>query len=133
MARDVTEWQGKNDDTPAPARVKLRILHRQKFKCALTGRPIKAGANIDFDHIVELIMGGKNTEQNLQAVLREAHKEKTKAAIKRKAKADNIAKSAFDLRAPTTQPIQSKGFVHKAKNTDRIPVPPRRALYGETR
>ena len=86
MSRKVEPWVGKTDDAMPPPRVRLRIFEAFGGRCALTGQEIKPGDAWDLDHIKPLILGGANDESNLQPVLKDAHKEKTKidAAIKRK-------------------------------------------------
>lgn len=95
--RTVSEWVGKNPDTPIPPRVKGRILRKQEFKCALTGLPLTPG-NTDYDHIVALINGGENREANIRAVARKAHKEKTRADVAEKVKTDAMTIAAFKLK-----------------------------------
>jgi 5-methylcytosine-specific restriction protein A len=76
--RAVEEWQGKTPDTPAPGKVRLRVLLRYKRRCYRTGAVIRAGDAWDLDHIVALINGGKNIESNLAPILRgKAHVEKS--------------------------------------------------------
>ena len=51
-ARAVKEWIGKSpDDWPPPPRVQLRILERQKGKCAITGHKFATGDKKQLDHI----------------------------------------------------------------------------------
>lgn len=107
MARTVSEWIGKTDDSAPSKACKLRILSRQDNKCALTGHQFVPGDNIEFDHITALWLGGKNRESNLHAVLGEAHKRKTKAEAAVRAKTNRgtakhlgIIKPAGKLRGP---------------------------------
>lgn len=87
MSRDVPEWRGKNDDTPIPPRVKLRVFEAYGGKCHWTGQKIMPGDAWDADHIVALINGGENREANLAPILRgKAHKEKTAQDVAIKSK-----------------------------------------------
>jgi 5-methylcytosine-specific restriction protein A len=76
--RAVEEWVGKSADTPAPPKVRLRVLLRYKRRCHRTGAVIRAGDAWDIDHVVALINGGQNREKNLAPILRgKPHVEKT--------------------------------------------------------
>lgn len=86
MARTVSEWVGRTDDSAPSKACKLRILDRQDGKCALTGHVFRPGDKIEFDHICPLWLHGENRETNLHAVLGEAHKRKTKAEAAVRAK-----------------------------------------------
>lgn len=86
MSREIPEWRGKTDDTPAPPRVRLRIFERHNGVCYLSGRRIAAGEPWDLDHIKPLCLGGENRESNLAPALRDKHKEKTRGDVAAKAK-----------------------------------------------
>ncbi|MER9357460.1 HNH endonuclease [Mesorhizobium sp. M0514] len=104
MARTVTEWIGKTDDSTAPRLCQLRILDRQDNRCALTGHVFVPGDKIEFDHITALWLGGKNRESNLQAVLGVAHKRKTKVEAKVRAKVNaNRAKHLLGKKSKSFQ------------------------------
>ena len=75
--RAITEWEGKNPDTPCPLYVQARILLRQSRKCALTGVKIRPGDKTHADHKKRLKDGGLNVENNIQIVLVAPHIEKT--------------------------------------------------------
>jgi len=109
--RTVDEWIGKTDDSAVPERVKLRIIERQNNKCAITGQTFRAGDKIEFDHKIPLWLGGKNSETNLQAVISEAHKNKTKTEATVRAKINRIRQK--DL-----------GIFPKPKGNARIPSRP---------
>jgi hypothetical protein len=65
--------------------------------CALTGRKIRPGDAWECDHAVALINGGEHRESNLQPVLKQAHKEKTRADVARKAKDARVRKKSLGL------------------------------------
>jgi 5-methylcytosine-specific restriction enzyme A len=100
MARAVPEWIGKTPDSAIPPRVKLRVWERQGGRCALTGVKINPGDRWEVDHIVALINGGENREDNLQIVLAFAHKAKTKADVDEKAKVARLKQKHLGMRSP---------------------------------
>lgn len=65
MTRSVEEWKGKDDDTPVPPRVRLRVFDRYDGRCYICTRKIRAGEYWETDHVKALINGGENREQNL--------------------------------------------------------------------
>lgn len=65
MPREVAEWRGKTDDTPAPPRVRLRVWDRCDGKCHRCGRKIPTGDAWILEHLIALINGGENRERNL--------------------------------------------------------------------
>ncbi len=75
--RSVPEWIGKNDDTPIPARVRLRVWEKFKGCCATCSRKIASGEKWECDHHKALANGGENTESNLQVLCCWCHKRKT--------------------------------------------------------
>lgn len=92
MTRATPEWIGKTDETPAPPRVKARIVLAQDGICAC-GCGVKLGAAgepIEFDHTVALINGGENRETNLRALRRPCHGVKTRADVAEKAKVARV-------------------------------------------
>lgn len=77
--RSVKEWEAKHDDQSIPSSVRRRVYERQNGVCALSGRPFMPGDRIEYDHKKPLWLGGEHRESNLQAVLSEPHKDKTRA------------------------------------------------------
>ena len=90
--RQTEEWIGRTDDTAPPPRVKDRIIERQGKCCAITGRRFRPGDRVDFDHIIALCNGGENRESNLQAIIGDKHKEKTREDVRIKAKNASVRK-----------------------------------------
>ena len=78
-------WRGKTDDTKAPPRVCLRIFLRHDGRCSCCNRRIGPTEQWQLDHIVALINGGENRETNLQPLLTEHHRTKTRKDIAEKA------------------------------------------------
>ena len=100
--RSVPEWIGKTDDTPVPARVRLRIFERDGGICHLSKRRIRPGDAWDLEHILALSLGGQNAESNLAPALRSAHKIKTAQDRKIKAKDDRVRKRHLGIKKPRT-------------------------------
>ena len=96
-SRTVPEWIGKTPDSKIPPRVRLRVFERFNGVCQLTGRKIRAGDNWQVDHIRALKNGGEHRETNMQPVLQEAHKEKTKEDVAIKAKNERVRKKHLGI------------------------------------
>lgn len=77
MARTTDEWIGKNDDETPPPRVRLRAFEKAGGRCHLCNRQIRAGEYWQCDHVVALVNGGKNAEENLKPACRNCCYEKT--------------------------------------------------------
>ena len=107
--RSLPEWIGKSPDAPIPSRVKLRIFERDKGRCHISGRLIRAGESWDADHIIALCNGGEHRESNLAPALADKHREKTKADVAEKADTYRIRAKHLGLK-PTRQKIASRGF-----------------------
>jgi 5-methylcytosine-specific restriction protein A len=129
MARTVEEWRGRTDNTPPSAACKRRILDRQGHVCALTGLPFDDKHKPRFDHRVPLWLGGENRETNLQALREEeAHKPKTAAEAKVRAKVNAVIDKRYDLGRPKVK-IQSAGFPKPPAKAPK-PLPPRKSIYA---
>ena len=107
MPRSVPQWIGKTDDAQAPPRVRLRVFNAFGGICQLTGRKIRPGDQWELDHIKALINGGKNEEDNLHPVLKEAHKDKTRADVAEKAKVDRIRKKHLGIKGQSSRGFQN--------------------------
>ena len=135
MPRAVKEWIGKTDDTPPSAACKRRILERQDYRCALTGLPFDEKNKPRFDHKVPLWLGGENRERNLQALREEeAHKPKTKAEAKVRAKVNANIDKRFGIVDPPK--MRGKSFAKSRKAARReeiaaskLPLPASKSLY----
>jgi len=113
MARSVPEWKGVNDDSPVPARVRLRIFDRCGGRCHLSGRLIRAGEFWELDHIVALCNGGTHSEYNLAPVLRESHRIKTKEDVAEKALVAKKRKSFLGIRGKKKRKMGYRTFSGK--------------------
>jgi 5-methylcytosine-specific restriction endonuclease McrA len=65
MSRSVPLWVGKTDDTPAPPRVRARVFVREEGKCHRCGRKIGPSDKWTLEHLLAIILGGRNAEDNL--------------------------------------------------------------------
>ena len=102
MSRAVPEWIGKTDDTAIPSLVKDRIARKAEDCCQQCHREIRGKLRAEFDHIVPLILGGKNRETNLQLLCNECHGAKTKLDVKIKAKVARIrCRQKLGIREPS--------------------------------
>lgn len=88
--RELPEWIGKTDDQAIPARVQDRVFQRYGRICQCgCGLKIVEGDKWDCDHKIALCNGGKHIESNLQPMLKEHHKRKTR---------DDIAIKSYNYR-----------------------------------
>lgn len=110
MSRAVEEWIGRDDDTPIPKRVKLRILIAYGGRCHRTKHKFRPGDPIEFDHIKALCNGGENRESNIAPILGgKVHREKTAADVAERAHVDRMKAKHLGI-WPRGQKIQSRGF-----------------------
>lgn len=86
MSREIPEWIGRNDDTPVPPRVRLRVFEAYGGRCYLSGRKIMAGDKWEIEHKLAIILGGANRESNLAPALVGPHKLKTRVDLALKSK-----------------------------------------------
>lgn len=111
MSRAVDEWVGATDDTPAPKRVKLRVLLRYGGKCYRSGHKFRPGDVIEFDHIRALCNGGENRESNLAPILGgKVHDAKSAEDVAERAKTDRLKAKHLGLYPPSKSRIRSRGF-----------------------
>lgn len=115
MPRAVTEWIATHPDQKIPERVKLRIWAREGGVCYLTGRKIMPGDARDFDHKIALINGGQHRESNIFPVLRDKHKEKSKADVAEKATIAAIQAKHIGVKSAPARPMQSRAKQTKAE------------------
>lgn len=108
MARSVPLWIGKTDDTPAPPRVRLRVWDRCEGRCGQCGRKIRPGEGWTLEHLIALINGGKNTEDNLGVTCDWCLPAKNAADVAMKAKTAAVRSKHLGIRQPSQ--FQSRGF-----------------------
>lgn len=126
--RTVREWVGRTDDSKPSDKCKQRIVERQGRRCALSGREFVPGDRIEYDHVVPLWLGGKNVESNLQAVLGEKHKAKTKAEAGVRAKVNANAAKHLGITKPAGK-LQGRGFARSEKARPAKDSMPPRELF----
>lgn len=122
MTRSLPEWIGKTDDTPAPTRVKARVVARQNGKCACgCGQKLGlAGERIDFDHETAIILGGENREGNLRAIRYPCHKPKTKQDVAQKSIEARKRNKNLGLAKPKATLPGSRGSKWKRKVSGEV-------------
>lgn len=86
MSRELPEWIGRDDNSPVPPRVRLRVFEAYGGRCYLSGRKIMAGDKWEIEHKLAIILGGENRERNLAPALVGPHKLKTRVDVALKAK-----------------------------------------------
>lgn len=109
MSRSVPEWIGATDDTPVPARVRLRVFEKYDGKCYRSGRKNRAGDAWQADHIIALTNGGENRENNLAPILTEPHKEK-REDLAIKSKTVRMRQKHLGIYPKSPFKIRSRGF-----------------------
>lgn len=98
MSRSVSEWRGKTDDTPVPDRVKARVHEKFEGICPKCTRELQPG-RWECDHVIPLILGGKNIESNLQPLCASpCHSAKTKLDVKLKARVARVRQKHLGIR-----------------------------------
>ena len=139
MARSVSEWIGKTDDSKAPPRVRQRAFDRDGGKCHLCSIVIKPIEGFELDHVVALINGGENRETNLAPAHKHCHLAKTRLDVAKKVKVAAIRQRFTGAKQPTGK-LKSAGFPQSTKSTQRtekaagkLPVPGYRSLFTEPR
>ena len=120
MTRSIPEWIGKTDDSAIPPRVKLRIFQQfggQCFKCTnmIVGKLLPA-----YDHIIPLIMGGANAEDNIQLLCTECHKVKTAVDVADKAESYRVRLKHVGIKRRKGSPMagsKASGFKRRMDGT----------------
>lgn len=108
MSREVPEWIGKTDDSRPPPRVRVRVFEKHGGICYLTSRVIRAGDKWELEHIIAIINGGENRENNLAPALVKPHKVKSAEDMKQKSKNYRVRAKHLGIRKPSR--LQSRGF-----------------------
>lgn len=102
MSRSVDLWIGKTDDTPAPPRVRLRVWERCEGKCHACGRKIRAGERWTLEHLIAIINGGRNAEDNLCLTCSNCLPVKNAADVAEKSKVYAIRSKHLGIRKRST-------------------------------
>ncbi|NIQ00970.1 MAG: HNH endonuclease [Nitrospinaceae bacterium] len=82
-------WNDYKPEVPLPSsskweRIRRRIFRRDKYKCQPCKRRGILSAGQEVDHIVPRSQGGRDTDENLQTICRQCHREKTHAESQQK-------------------------------------------------
>lgn len=101
MARSVALWVGRSDDTNAPPRVRLRVWDRCEGRCGQCGRKIRPGEGWTLEHLIALINGGKNAEDNLGVTCDWCLPAKNAADVAVKAKTAAVRAKHLGIRPPS--------------------------------
>ncbi|MEC9268528.1 MAG: HNH endonuclease signature motif containing protein [Pseudomonadota bacterium] len=108
--RSVPLWSGKTADTAIPPKVKRRVLDRAGDCCEGCGRKVGPGGEAyQIDHVLALINGGTNTEDNLQVLCTGCHGLKTKEDVAVKAKIARVRNKHMGLHKAKRKIPGSKG------------------------
>lgn len=130
MARSVALWVGRTDDTAAPPRVRLRVWDRCEGRCGQCGRKIRPGEGWTLEHLIALINGGKNAEDNLGVTCDWCLPAKNAADVAQKAKTAAVRAKHLGIRPPSK--FQSRGFDrHPAQNRATTPLSKRVGQFNE--
>ncbi len=98
MSRSVAEWIGKTDDTPVPARVRMRVFEKKGGRCHACTRRVSAGERWICEHIVALINDGENRERNLGVTCSNCLPAKNAADVSEKSLVARIAKKHLGIK-----------------------------------
>ena len=119
MPRSVETWVGATPDTPAPLRVRVRVFEAKKGRCHRCGRKIGAGDHWTLEHLIALINGGRNAEDNLDLTCDWCLPVKNAADMEIKSKSARIRAKHIGAHQPKRK-IQSAGFRRPLSNTRYI-------------
>ena len=104
-ARSVPEWIGATPDTPAPARVRVRVFDRCNGRCDACGRKIMAGEKWTLEHRKALINGGQNRESNMGVTCSRCVPEKNAADVAEKARTYRKRSKHLGVKSKPSRPI----------------------------
>lgn len=105
MSRSVNMWIGATDDTPAPPRVRLRVWERCRGLCHRCGRLIRAGEKWTLEHLVAIILGGRNAEDNMGLTCRNCLVPKNAEDMAAKSKIARIQKRHLGVKTRKGPPM----------------------------
>ena len=112
--RPVPEWQGKDDGTAIPPRVRLRVYTRFGGICQICFAQEKI-LGPEFDHRVALINGGSNSESNLVPVHPKCHRIKSREDVAIKAATHRTQAHHLGIRKPRRPMPGSRASPFKIK------------------
>lgn len=65
MTRSVEPWVGRDDDAVPPPRVRARVFLAKDGRCHKCHRKIQPGETWTLEHLIAIVNGGRNAEDNL--------------------------------------------------------------------
>lgn len=99
MSRSVDEWIGKTDDTQVPPRVRVRVFEAKDGRCHKCTRKIQAGEAWTCEHVVAIINGGENRENNLDLTCCNCLPKKNADDVAEKSKVARVRKKALGIKS----------------------------------
>lgn len=119
LGRSVPEWIGKSPDATIPLRVRIRVFEREGGCCHKCTRKINVGDKWTLEHLVALINGGQNRENNLTVTCDWCLKEKNREDAAIKKKGARIRAKHFGAKQPKRK-IQSRNTFqrHESNSVD---------------
>lgn len=119
MTRSVAIWVGATDDTPAPPRVRARVFLAKEGHCHRCRRKIGVSDRWTLEHVIALINGGRNAEDNLDLTCGWCLPDKNAEDVRIKAKSARIRNKHLGI-AESKRKIRSAGFHRPAPNSRDI-------------
>ncbi len=119
--RALPKWVGETDDSPIPARVRIRVFERYGGVCQLSGRKIRPGDKWEAHHALAISLGGTNSEDNLVPVLVDAHKEQTRTDMRQKSKNYRVRRKHLGIRKPSRFACARNSKWRKKLNGEVVP------------
>lgn len=115
MPRAVPEWIGKTADSAIPPRVRVRVFEGCGGLCGVCGRKIGPADTWIVEHLIALINGGENREDNLGITCGWCKPVKDRADVAAKSKSAKVRARHLGVKT-TSRPIpgsKASGFKRK--------------------
>lgn len=116
MPRSLKEWFGDTDDTAVPPRVRLRVFEKFGRRCADCRRSLRSGDQWTCDHVIALINGGQNRENNLRPLCEWCNQKKNQADVTEKSIVYAKRLSDVGIKPKKFRPLigtKASGWKHK--------------------
>jgi 5-methylcytosine-specific restriction endonuclease McrA len=120
MTREIPEWIGATPDSAIPRRVRLRVFERHGGICYLSNRKIQPGDKWEVDHVIPIVLGGENRENNLAPALTTEHRKKTAADVAQKSKERRVRAKHIGLHRPKAVMMGSRASGWKKKLSGEV-------------
>lgn len=92
---------------------RVELVLSQDGRCAMCGDKLRPG-NIEYDHVQALVHGGDNAPDNWRAICADpCHRNKTRADVQAKAKADRLAVGGRQRKGPPMPGSRASKFKRK--------------------